>query len=126
MLAQTKINYSFEQNDNVGIFSFINEITSAQEDDLKIVLMRAVYSIDRAVLNFKRVSRIDRSCITLLRKAYCTSLRLKNPIILTEIPDKYISELFDCDDSQIGSFSFIKSRSLNILSKHPGTLKQGG
>ena len=124
MIAQTKIQYTFEQNENVGIFNFFNAITSNQEDDLKIILMRAIYSIDRAVLNFRRVSRIDQSCIKLLRKAYCTSLRLKNPIILTEIPDKYISALFDCEDGQTESFAFMQNSSLDILSRHHRIIKQ--
>ena len=87
---------SFEELDNVGIFTLRGEITTTQEDDLKILLMRAIHGIDRAVLNFRKVTRIDITCRELLRKAYCTSIRLKNPLIMTEVPKNYLSEILNC------------------------------
>jgi anti-anti-sigma regulatory factor len=92
-----KINFTFEQFSNVGIFNLNGELTSEHEDELKLLLMRAIHSLDRAVLNMKKVSRIDLTCFNLLRKAYCTSLRLKNPIILTEVPRDYINDIYICD-----------------------------
>ena len=96
------MNVSFEELDNVGIFTFKGEITTTQEDDLKMLLMRAIHGIDRAVLNFRKVTRIDIVCRELLRKAYCTSIRLKNPIIMTEVPKNYLSEIFNCNISNVG------------------------
>ena len=87
---------SIENLGNVGIFTFTGELTSKHEDDLKIFLMRAIHGIDRAVLNFRRVTRIDFVCRQLLRKAYCTSVKLKNPIIMTELPRNCMSEIFHC------------------------------
>jgi len=92
-----KINFKFEQFNNVGIFNLAGELTSEHEDELKLLLMRAIHGMDRAVLNMKKVTRIDLTCFKLLRKAYCTSLRLKSPLILTEVPRDYISEIYKCD-----------------------------
>jgi len=94
-----KINFTFEQFSNVGIFNLIGELTAEHEDELKLILMRAIHGMDRAVLNMKKVTRIDLTCFNLLRKAYCTSLRLKSPIIITEVPRKYINEIYKCDFS---------------------------
>ncbi|MBI5057924.1 MAG: hypothetical protein HZB61_15040 [Nitrospirae bacterium] len=87
------MNCEFEQFQRVGIFTFCGEITSECEDDLKMVLMKAIHGIDRAVLNFKKVSRIDFKCLHLIKQAYSTSVRLKNPLILTNMPEDYSSEL---------------------------------
>lgn len=94
-----KIDFTFEQFNNVGIFNLSGELTAEHEDELKLLLMRAIHSMDRAVLNLKKVTRIDMTCFNLLRKAYCTSLRLKSPIILTEVPRTYITEIYKCDIS---------------------------
>ncbi|MCK5506688.1 MAG: hypothetical protein KAJ10_16100, partial [Thermodesulfovibrionia bacterium] len=91
-----KMNVTFENLGNVGVFTFNGEITSKHEDDLKIILMKAIHSIDRAILNFKEVTGIDSKCIQLFKRAYCASIRLKNPVILTEIPRNYLSEIFNC------------------------------
>lgn len=92
-----KINFTYEQFNNVGIFNLNGELTSEHEDELKLLLMRAIHGVDRAVLNMKKVTRIDGTCFNLLRKAYCTSLRLKSPIILTEVPKDYINGIYKCD-----------------------------
>ncbi len=89
------MNFSFEKYEDVGIFKLTGHITADHEDTLKLMLMRAVHSMDRAVLNLKDVSVIDSRCLRLLKKAYRMSVRLKNPIILTEVPAQYITEIFD-------------------------------
>jgi anti-anti-sigma regulatory factor len=104
MITQTKINLHYEENGGVGIFSLSGELTVDQEDDLKIVLMRALYGTERAVVNFKDVLKINHSCIKLLKNAYCTSIRLRNPIIITGIPQEYIDRVFDCEENQYRSF----------------------
>jgi anti-anti-sigma regulatory factor len=102
---------SFEKLENVGIFTFEGAITTKQENDLQILLMKAIHGIDRAVLNFRKVTRIDFVCRELLRKAYCTSVRLKNPIIITEVPRNYLSEIFNCNAADNTDYSFIESSS---------------
>ncbi len=87
---------NFRQHDNVGIFTFHGELTDLHTENLQLILIRAIHGIDRAVLNFKTVTRIDTSCLKLLRTAYCTSLRLKNPLILTEVPEHCLPDLFGC------------------------------
>lgn len=94
-----KLNFTFEQLDNVGIFNLFGELTTEHQDELKLLLMRATHGIDRAVLNLKKVTRIDFTCLKLLRKAYCTSIRLKNPLILTEVPVIYLTEIYNCETS---------------------------
>jgi anti-anti-sigma regulatory factor len=89
---EVEMNFSFDQIGNFGIFTFQGDLTAGQEDDLKIILMRAIHSIDRAVLNFKKVPRIDFDCLELLRRAYYTSVRLKNPLILINIPQNLLTD----------------------------------
>jgi len=100
-VVNNKINFTFEQFSNVGIFNLNGELTAEHEDELQLLLMRAIHGMDRAVLNMKKVTRIDCTCFNLLRKAYCTSLRLKSPIIITEVPRDYINEIYKCDVSDI-------------------------
>lgn len=90
---------SFEKLGSVGIFTFEGALTAGHENDLQMILMNAIHGIDRAVLNFRKVTSIDHTCRKLLRKAYCTSVRLKNPIILTEVPGNCLAEIFDCSDA---------------------------
>lgn len=95
MLFSSKIDCSFEQCGKIGIFSFSGELTNEHKDDLNMLLMRAIHSIDHAVLNFSKVKLIDLPSLMLIKKAYYTSLRLKSPLIMTEVPAKYEKELFD-------------------------------
>ena len=94
-----KINFTFEQLENVGIFNLFGELTAEHQDELKLLLMRATHGIDRAVLNLKKVTRIDFTCLKSLKKAYCTSIRLKSPLILTEVPVIYLTEIYNCETS---------------------------
>ncbi len=94
-----KMNFTFEQLDTVGVFNLFGELTAEHQDELKLLLMRATHGIDRAVLNLKKITRIDFTCLKLLRKAYCTSIRLKNPLILTEVPIIYLTEINNCETS---------------------------
>ncbi len=104
MFSLSKIDCSFEQCGRIGIFSFSGELTEEHKDDLNMLLMRAIHSIDRAVLNFRKVRLIDMASLTLIKKAYHTSFRLKKPLIITEVPPKYKDELFD-DKSTAGGHS---------------------
>ena len=83
----------FEKHGTVGIFNFSGELTNEIEQKLQVVLLRAAYSIERSVLNFKKVSRIDPKCLQLLKQAYATSLRLHNPLIFTDLHGKYLKEI---------------------------------
>lgn len=87
------MNYTFEQVGRVGIFILRGELTGDCEDSLKIVLMKAIHSMDRAVLNFKKIAWIDPKCLQLIRQAYFTSVRLKNPLILTDVPQNYLPDM---------------------------------
>jgi anti-anti-sigma regulatory factor len=85
-----------ESFEHVGIFIISGDMNSDHEDNLKLLLMKAVNGVNRSVLNLRGVNRISSNCLKLLNKAYCTSLRLKNPIIMTEIHETYQSEIFSC------------------------------
>jgi anti-anti-sigma regulatory factor len=87
------VDFTFEQVGRVGIFILRGELTGDCEDSLNIVLMKAIHSMDRAVLNFKKVARIDPKCLQLIRQAYFTSVRMKNPLILTDVPKNYLSDM---------------------------------
>lgn len=87
------MDFTFEQVGRVGIFNLRGKLTRDCEDSLKIVLMKAIHSMDRAVLNFKKVAWIDPKCLQLIRQAYFTSVRMKNPLILTDVPQNYLSDM---------------------------------
>jgi ABC-type transporter Mla MlaB component len=92
-----KIQYIYEEFSNTGVFYISGDLTDEQEDELQLLLMRAIHSLDRAVLNLEKVTKIKPGSLALLRNAYCTSIRLKNPLILTQIPENYISEIYNCE-----------------------------
>jgi len=83
----------FEQVDTVGVFNFSGELTREHEDNLKIALMKAIHGTDKAVLSFKKVTRIDLKCLQLLKQAYFTSIRLRNPLILTNLHQDYLKKV---------------------------------
>lgn len=117
MMLQTKIDLQYENSGGVGIFSLSGELTGDREDDLKLVLMRALYSTERAVIDFKNVSIIDDSCITLLKNAYCTSVRLRSPIIMTGISPQCAETIFECSPKQGRHFHVITDRSFRLTDK---------
>ncbi|RJQ54043.1 MAG: hypothetical protein C4526_05465 [Nitrospiraceae bacterium] len=81
---------TIEHIGTVGIFNFSGELTREHEDNLKIALMRAIHSLDRAVLNFKKVKLIDLRCMQLLKQAYLTSVRLRNPLIMINLQENHM------------------------------------
>ena len=107
--------YTFERSGPVGIFTFNGELSSIHESKLSVILMRAIHSVDRAVLNFRDVSNIDLKCLDLIKNAYCTSLRLKNPIIITDIPARFINDIFNCKCKfqNINNFTYVSGGGLN-------------
>lgn len=98
MPLMSRMNCGFEEKEGFGIFTFSSDLTNKHEKDLNLLLMRAIHSTERAVLNMCSVARIDAACMKLLQKAYHTSLRLKTPLIVTGLSTKYRSELLSKDD----------------------------
>jgi len=98
------MDFSFEQVGSVGIFILKGELTKDCEDGLKLVLMKAIHSMDRGVLNFKEVTRIDHKCLQLIRQAYTASVRIKNPLILTEVPQNYLPAIMMMGENIDGLF----------------------
>jgi anti-anti-sigma regulatory factor len=101
--AGRRMDFAFEQVGSVGIFILKGELTGDSEDVLKIVLMKAIHSMDRGVLNFKEVTRIDHKCLQLIKQAYAASVRLKTPLILTEVPQNYVAAVIRNNNN--GSFA---------------------
>jgi anti-anti-sigma regulatory factor len=89
---------------NVDIFTLSGNLSSEHEDNLKLLLMKVVHSMGRSVLNLRGIDGINSNSLKLLNKAYRTSVRLKNPIIITEVPEPYITEIFS--DGSINSSRF--------------------
>jgi len=116
MIIQTRVDFQHEKVGKVGIFSLSGKLSANHEDDLKVILMRALYASERAVINFKDISTIDHSCINLLKKAYCTSLRLKRPFIMTGLPQGYEEMISACNENLDGSIHFNASHSLHQTS----------
>jgi anti-anti-sigma regulatory factor len=72
---------------NVGIYTFYGELVAEHEDEMKLILIRAVHGMDRAVLDFKQVTKIDLTLRKLINEASNTSAKLKKPLILTGLND---------------------------------------
>ncbi len=89
MPLMSRMNCRFERKEGFGIVTFSSDLTKNRENDLYLILMRAIHGIDRAVLNMKNVVKIDVECMKLLKKAYHTSLRLKTPMIVTGLSANY-------------------------------------
>ncbi len=112
------MSYKFEQSGNIGIFDLNGELSSEHENDLSALLLKAIYGIERAVLNLKEVTKISTSCLQLLNRGYCTSLRLKRPIILTAVPKRYISGLYNCDTGECTGYPLnIETCKINLKEK---------
>jgi anti-anti-sigma regulatory factor len=107
----------FEQIGSVGIFDFSGELTLEHEDNLKIALMRALHSLDRAVLNFKTVTLIDRTCLQLIKEAYYTSVRLKNPLILINLQQNYLMKIFHRAGEEHAAYSLNTDKEDNGIDK---------
>lgn len=108
MGTMNNINFTLQELNNVRIFNLFGELNTEHEDELSLLLMKAIHSVDhRSVLNLNNITRIDLKCLNLLKKAYCTSVRLKNPLIFTKVPEDYMSDIYDCEniDTQVHSFS---------------------
>ncbi|UCH82219.1 MAG: hypothetical protein JSW20_06180 [Nitrospiraceae bacterium] len=86
-----------ESSEHIEIFYLSGDINTDSEDNLKLLLMKAVHSLNRSVINFRDITYINHKSLKLLNKAYHTSIRLNNKIIMTEIPRNYISEIFYCE-----------------------------
>jgi anti-anti-sigma regulatory factor len=117
MTTDSKIDLAYEKSGGVGIYSLSGRLTAEQEDDLKIMLMKALYCTERAVINLKDITTIDHSCLKLLRNAYCTSLRLKNPVIMTGIPQDYADRIFQCNEKQDRNFQLVSDDSSKFTEK---------
>lgn len=101
MILSRSLHFTLGTYGNIGVFTLKGELTEHNKNDLKVLLMRAIHSNDRAVLNFKSVTKIDNSCLSLLNTAYVASLRMKNPLILTEVPIEYQKELMSSETGDI-------------------------
>ena len=113
MITENKIDLQYEKTGGVGICSISGRLTAEQEDELKMVLMKALYSTKRAVIRLKEITKIDPCCLKLLRNAYCTSLRLKSPIIMTGIPEEYAEIIFQCSKKEERDFHVVTDHPLN-------------
>jgi anti-anti-sigma regulatory factor len=117
MIKESTIDSHYEKNDGVGIYSVSGRLTAEQEGDLKMILMKALYSTERAVINFRDITEIDNSCLRLLRNAYCTSIHLKSPIIMTGIPQEYADGIFQCNEKKDRNIHLYTDHSLNFKEK---------
>ena len=109
-----KIKYTLKKLNDIGFITFSGELTKEHENDLAILMMRAIHSNERVVLNFKKVTRIDSQCMQIFRKAYSLSNRLKNPLIINELQEEYHTELFSCLEIR-KNFSIVKNKNLQMF-----------
>lgn len=107
----------YEQIGAVGIFDFSGELTCEHEDNLKLALMRALHGMDRAVLNFKTVTLIDGTCLQLIKEAYYTSVRLKNPLILINLQQNYLTKILHRADDDHAAYSLNTDKEDNGIDK---------
>jgi len=88
-----EVEYTYERIGDIGLFNLNGDLVKSCIGDLKVLLMRAVYADEKAVINLRNVQTIDMVCLNLLRDAYWTSIRLRKPIIITEVPERYIEHI---------------------------------
>lgn len=103
-----KILFTLQEINNVKIFNIFGELKTEHEEELGLLLMKAIHSTEyRAVLNLNNVSVIDSGCLNLIKKAYCTSIRLKNPLIVMDAPEDYLPDIYNCEriDTRVRSLS---------------------
>ncbi|MBI4849662.1 MAG: hypothetical protein HY808_14020 [Nitrospirae bacterium] len=84
------MNYIFNHFKNkpsgdIGIYTINGEITVKNQDELALILMKAIHGMDFAIFDLSGVTRIDTLCCRLLDKACNISARFKKPLILTGI-----------------------------------------
>jgi len=73
--------FKYEQYENVGIFTFVNDISDLHLDELKDLLMQSIEKMDRVVLNFRSEIKMDKRAREMFKSAYRASERLRKPII---------------------------------------------
>lgn len=74
--------FKYEQYENVGIFTFVNDISKPDIDELKDLLMQSIEKLDRVVLNFRTEIKMDQWAREMFKSAYRASERLKKPVII--------------------------------------------
>jgi len=84
------MNFKFEKSDGLGLLTFDGELTAERSNGLKEALMISMDNAEHVIVNFEKVTRIDRSCIRLFCIAFKKSKRLKKRLTLTGIhPETY-------------------------------------
>ena len=75
-----RMEFKLEESGCIAILTLRGNITDADENTLRFLLMKLLYSFEHIVLNFKEVTGIAASCWRIFHGAYSTSMRLKKPI----------------------------------------------
>jgi anti-anti-sigma regulatory factor len=83
-----EIGFKFIQSGDTGIYTFDGELTAEYVDDLKRLLMVAMYRSENIIIDLRGVNRIDLPCSRLLKMAYDTSKRLQKIFLLNGIDKK--------------------------------------
>lgn len=73
--------FRYEQYENVGIFTFVNDIDGIRLDELKALLMESIERMDRVVLNFREDIKMDQRAEAMFSSAYSVSERMNKPVI---------------------------------------------
>jgi len=89
--------YEVQKLNNVSIFNLYGDLSSEQESELNLLLMRAIHGNDRAVVNLKHITGADTACLIMLRDAYTASRRIKNPIIFTGVRKEYEEDILSLE-----------------------------
>lgn len=106
--------FTLQELNDVKIFNLFGELAPEHEEELGSLLMKAIHRDHRAVLNLNNVTRIDSRCLNLIKKAYCASIRLKNPLIITEVPGAYLTDIYNCTPPDTKGDSISKNTNIAV------------
>lgn len=76
------MNFRFDRYCNIGVFTFVGTIHRRYMKDLKMLLMHALDTMDRIVLNFGKDVEIEREFRELIGSACRISKSMDKPFIM--------------------------------------------
>jgi anti-anti-sigma regulatory factor len=102
------LNLSFKRFQKTGVLTLSGELLSSYIDDFKSALMMALDNSEQLIINFKKVSKLDKAYIQMLCAAVNISASLKKHLIFNADTLKHtIRE--NCIDCTLGCSFFSNS-----------------
>lgn len=109
------LNLSFKRFHKTGVLTLSGELLSSYIIDFKSALLMALDNSERLIINFKKVSKLDRAYIQILCTAANISKKLKkhlvfnNDTIKQKIRENCINCSFGCSFFKSGNCMLLKA-----------------